>query len=299
MCPHIRAPPSPIHRAIAAQEPAPPPRHHREPAPPPPGARAVTATGPRRRRAAVSGLRHRERAASPPRLTSSALTAPARPPRAPTRLPHSRRHGRVRTLEASTEIDVCPGRNPRGSPHETAARSWSSASDDGYDYLANLRELCPPPSPPPAAGDPWPCSSRGAGPRASASAWSSSLSDGSEQRSAMRCGVARLPRAPRRWRGKGRTRARARERIAVDGLVRGTLGDPGAWFLGSTAFAAVGFAEPEPTEMTVDELKLQARASGGHDLRTSSPSACACSPSTTTRPASRSSRTSCSAASTM
>jgi hypothetical protein len=51
--------------------------------------------------------------------------------------------------------------------------------------------------------------------------------------------------------------------------------------------------------MTVDELKLQARASGGHDLRTSSPSACACSPSTTTRPASRSSRTSCSAASTM
>ncbi|ONM21925.1 ubiquitin carrier protein 7 [Zea mays] len=126
-----------------------------------------------------------------------------------------------------------------------------------------------------------------------------SLSDGSEQRSAMRCGVARLPRAPRRWRGKGRTRARARERIAVDGLVRGTLGDPGAWFLGSTAFAAVGFAEPEPTEMTVDELKLQARASGGHDLRTSSPSACACSPSTTTRPASRSSRTSCSAASTM
>ncbi|ONM22023.1 ubiquitin carrier protein 7 [Zea mays] len=125
------------------------------------------------------------------------------------------------------------------------------------------------------------------------------LSDGSEQRSAMRCGVARLPRAPRRWRGKGRTRARARERIAVDGLVRGTLGDPGAWFLGSTAFAAVGFAEPEPTEMTVDELKLQARASGGHDLRTSSPSACACSPSTTTRPASRSSRTSCSAASTM
>ncbi|ONM21892.1 ubiquitin carrier protein 7 [Zea mays] len=46
-----------------------------------------------------------------------------------------------------------------------------------------------------------------------------SLSDGSEQRSAMRCGVARLPRAPRRWRGKGRTRARARERIAVDGLV--------------------------------------------------------------------------------
>ncbi|ONM22062.1 ubiquitin carrier protein 7 [Zea mays] len=35
----------------------------------------------------------------------------------------------------------------------------------------------------------------------------------------MRCGVARLPRAPRRWRGKGRTRARARERIAVDGLV--------------------------------------------------------------------------------
>ncbi|ONM21908.1 ubiquitin carrier protein 7 [Zea mays] len=79
----------------------------------------------------------------------------------------------------------------------------------------------------------------------------------------------------------------------------GTLGDPGAWFLGSTAFAAVGFAEPEPTEMTVDELKLQARASGGHDLRTSSPSACACSPSTTTRPASRSSRTSCSAASTM
>ncbi|ONM21916.1 ubiquitin carrier protein 7 [Zea mays] len=124
----------------------------------------------------------------------------------------------------------------------------------------------------------------------------------------MRCGVARLPRAPRRWRGKGRTRARARERIAVDGLVSecctcvrtgGTLGDPGAWFLGSTAFAAVGFAEPEPTEMTVDELKLQARASGGHDLRTSSPSACACSPSTTTRPASRSSRTSCSAASTM
>ncbi|ONL99418.1 ubiquitin carrier protein 7 [Zea mays] len=79
----------------------------------------------------------------------------------------------------------------------------------------------------------------------------------------------------------------------------GTLGDPGAWFLGSAAFAAVGFAEPEPPEMTVDELKLQARASGGHDLRTSSPSACACSPSTMTRPASRSLRTSCSAASTM
>ncbi|ONM21897.1 ubiquitin carrier protein 7 [Zea mays] len=36
-----------------------------------------------------------------------------------------------------------------------------------------------------------------------------SLSDGSEQRSAMRCGVARLPRAPRRWRGKGRTRTTA------------------------------------------------------------------------------------------
>ncbi|ONL99417.1 ubiquitin carrier protein 7 [Zea mays] len=34
-----------------------------------------------------------------------------------------------------------------------------------------------------------------------------------------RCGVARLPRAPRRWRGKGRMRARARECIAVDGLV--------------------------------------------------------------------------------
>jgi hypothetical protein len=34
-----------------------------------------------------------------------------------------------------------------------------------------------------------------------------------------RCGVARLPRAPRRWRGKGRTGARARERVAVDGLV--------------------------------------------------------------------------------
>jgi hypothetical protein len=56
----------------------------------------------------------------------------------------------------------------------SAARSWSSASaDDGYDYLADLCELCPPPSPPPAAGDPRPCSSRDAGPRASASAWSS------------------------------------------------------------------------------------------------------------------------------
>jgi hypothetical protein len=34
-----------------------------------------------------------------------------------------------------------------------------------------------------------------------------------------RCGVARLPRAPRRWRGKGRTGARTREHVAVDGLV--------------------------------------------------------------------------------
>jgi hypothetical protein len=47
----------------------------------------------------------------------------------------------------------------------------------------------------------------------------------------------------------------------------GTLGDPSAWFLGSVAFAAVGFAEPEPPEMTVDELKLQARASGGHGAK--------------------------------
>ncbi|ONL99419.1 ubiquitin carrier protein 7 [Zea mays] len=76
------------------------------------------------------------------------------------------------------------------------------------------------------------------------------------------------------------------KRVHRGGRSRGTLGDPGAWFLGSAAFAAVGFAEPEPPEMTVDELKLQARASGGHDLRTSSPSACACSPSTMTRPAS-------------
>ncbi|PWZ22216.1 Two-component response regulator ORR24 [Zea mays] len=45
------------------------------------------------------------------------------------------------------------------------------------------------------------------------------------------------------------------------------LGDPGAWFLGSAASAAVGFAEPEPPEMTVDELKLQARASGGHGAK--------------------------------
>jgi hypothetical protein len=34
-----------------------------------------------------------------------------------------------------------------------------------------------------------------------------------------RCGVARLPRAPRRWRGKGRTGVQARERVAMDDLV--------------------------------------------------------------------------------
>jgi hypothetical protein len=115
--PHVRAlTNSPRHRRPGARAAAGSPHRHRttagsprrhrpEPAPPPPAAaRAVTATRPRRRRAAVSGLRHRERAAPPPRLASSAPTAPARPPRAPTRLPHSRRRGRVRTLEASTEV---------------------------------------------------------------------------------------------------------------------------------------------------------------------------------------------------
>jgi hypothetical protein len=73
-----------------------------------------------------------------------------------------------------------------------------------------------------------------------------------------RCGVARLPRAPRRWRGKGRTGARARERVAVDGLPQGPGQPPvallagllcgfgnGFQFMGGQA---VGYAAADPVQ---------------------------------------------------
>ncbi|XP_008675756.1 protein PIN-LIKES 7 [Zea mays] len=69
------------------------------------------------------------------------------------------------------------------------------------------------------------------------------------------------------WRGEVTAGAAEVEGEGEDGGTGGTLGYPSAWFLGSAAFAAVGFAEPELPEMTVYELKLQARASGGHDAK--------------------------------